>query len=144
MFWPVLLGIVAPIVLVYVGGLAKSLTRGELDKTDFFLGTDLTLAVCAAAVAFGLDLSKKIREGTIDGAAAADFQSGIHAFAGAAGLLFLVVAITQQNWIEKRKRQGKPDLVYGWFTVSTWYAIFSDLIGTSLLALFLLFALLKG
>lgn len=130
---PYFVAVGIPLILILCGALARKLVRGTAwVKSDFFLGVQLSLAAMASALVYLFDLSKL----TTIRSTAASIPTKLAATGGFLTLCFFLllwILSTHQDW-EKRPQSPTGQVI--------WLGIFSNLVGASLLATFVL--LIKG
>jgi hypothetical protein len=122
-----------PIVLIVSGALAKKLVRGSnWQRSDFYLGVELSLAAMASALVYVFDLAKL----TSSAATVPGLPHKIAATASFLALCFFLllwVLSTHQDW-ERRSQNPRGQLV--------WLGLLANIVGAGLLAAFVL--LVKG
>ncbi len=131
---PYLIALGIPLLLILCGAFAKKLVRGPgWQRSDFFLGVELSLAAMASALVYVFDLSK-LTTNQIDSMASLSQKIATTAFFIAlCFFLLLWILSTHQDW-EKRIQNPRGQLI--------WLAVIANLVGSGLLAAFVL--LVKG
>jgi hypothetical protein len=116
------------------GAFAKKLVRGSTwQRSDFYLGVELSLASMASALVYVFDLAKVTNAAT-PGAPPVDNKiAATVSFLALCFFLLLWVLSTHQDW-ERRSQNPKGQFI--------WLGVITNLVGAGLLAAFVL--LVKG
>jgi hypothetical protein len=126
-----LIAVGIPLILIFCGALAKKLVRGSAwQRTDFFLGVELSLAAMASAFVYVFDLAKLTVQHTGASTSIPQQIAATASFLALCFFLLLWVLSTHQDW-EKRSQNPRGQFV--------WLALIANLIGAGLLATFVLF-----
>ena len=117
-------------VLIACGAFARKLVRGSTwERSDFYLGVELALSAIASAFVYLFDLSR-VSSGTAEAATLSRRLAANGGFLTLCFFTLLWVLTTHQDW-EKRTQNPKGQLF--------WLVFLSNLIGTLLMASFVLF-----
>lgn len=128
---PYLIALGIPLILIFCGGLAKKLVRGSAwQRSDFFLGVELSLAAMAAALVYVFDLAKLTVQQTGAPSSLPQKIAAAASFLALCFFLLLWILSTHQDW-EKRSQNPRGQFV--------WLALIANLVGAGLLATFVLF-----
>lgn len=128
---PYLIALGIPLILLFCGALAKKLVRGsQWQRSDFFLGVELSLAAMASALVYFFDLAKLTQSQAATAASIPQKIAATASFLALCFFLLLWVLSTHQDW-EKRSQNPNGQLV--------WLGLIANLIGAGLLAAFVLF-----
>jgi len=119
-----------PLILILCGALAKKLVRGSpWQRTDFYLGVELSLSTMASAMVFLFDIAKEMTANSA--------QTNVGVKLGVSGsfialcfFLLLWVLSTHQDW-EKRPQNPSGQFI--------WLGVVTNLVGAGLMAAFVLF-----
>lgn len=131
---PYVIALGIPVLLIFCGAFAKKLVRGsKWQRSDFFLGVELSLAAMASAMVYVADLARVVRAGNEAPATVTQQLAATAAFLAVCFFLLLWVLSTHQDW---EQRTQNPRGQFWWLVVVT------NLVGTGLLAAFVL--LVKG
>lgn len=130
---PYLIAIIIPIALILCGAVARKLVRGSSwQRSDFFLGVELSLSAMASALVYIYDLSKITNNPSLN-VNVSEKLAATGSFIALSFFLLLWVLSTHQDW-EKRAQNSKGQII--------WLGIITNLIGALLMATFVL--LVKG
>lgn len=131
---PYLIALGIPIILIFCGAFAKKLVRGTKWKfSDFYLGVELALAAMASSMVYIFDVTK-LPSTTIEEISSINSKLAYNAsFLTICFFLLLFVLTTHQDW-EKRNKNPKGQII--------WLGIVTNLIGSTLMAIFVL--IVKG
>lgn len=131
---PYVIAIGIPLLLILCGAFAKKLVRGSTwQRSDFFLGVELSLAAMASAMVYIADLAGVMRDGNATPATLNQRLAATAAFLAVCFFLLLWILSTHQDW---EQRSENPRGQFWWLVVIT------NLVGAGLLAAFVL--LVKG
>ena len=120
-----------PLILILCGALAKKLVRGSAwRRTDFFLGVELSLSAMASALVYVFDLAKMTIQQTGVQSSLDQKIAATATFLALCFFLLLWVLSTHQDW-ERRSENSRGQIV--------WLGVIANLIGSGLLATFVLF-----
>lgn len=129
---PYITALVVPVVLIVCSAFAKKLVRGSSwQRSDFFLGIELSLAAMASGLIHFLDLSKMALKGTSSISPEKTTETAV--FVVICFFLLLSVLSIHQDW-ERRPQNMSGQLI--------WLGVLSNLIGAGLMVAFIL--LVKG
>lgn len=121
--------IVVPILLILCSAVAKKLVRGSAwQRSDFFLGVELSLAAMAAGLVNFLDLSKPALANASQLSPQKTTETAV--FVAICFFLLLWILSTHQDW-EKRAQNTKGQIV--------WLGVISNLVGAGLMVAFILY-----
>ena len=128
---PYLIAIGIPLILLFCGALAKKLVRGsKWQRSDFFLGVELSLAAMASALVYVFDLAKLTQSQAVASASIPQKIAATASFLALCFFLLLWILSTHQDW-EKRSQNPIGQVV--------WLGLVVNFIGAGLLAAFVLF-----
>ena len=120
-----------PLILIVCGALAKKLVRGSAwQKSDFFLGVELSLAAMASGLVYIFDLAKLANAPPPNLNHVDNKMVATATFLAFCFFLLLVVLTVHQDW---EKRTQNPTGQFFWLGIVT------NLIGAGLLAAFVLY-----
>jgi hypothetical protein len=123
-----------PVVLIISGALAKKLVRGsDWQRSDFYLGVELSLAAMASALVYVFDLAKLMSSQPVTEPGLPQKIAATASFLALCFFLLLWVLSTHQDW-ERRSQNPRGQLV--------WLGLLANIVGAGLLAAFVL--LVKG
>lgn len=126
---PYIIALVVPIVLILCSAVAKKLVRGSgWQRSDFFLGVELSLAAMAAGLVNLLDLTKPALKGVNQLSAQKTAETAV--FVAICFFLLLWVLSTHQDW-ERRPQSPKGQVI--------WLGVISNVIGAGLMIAFILY-----
>jgi hypothetical protein len=126
---PYITAIVIPLVLILCSAVAKKLVRGSAwQRSDFFLGVELSLAAMAAGLVNFLDLTKPALLGSVPLSPQKTTETAV--FVAICFFLLLWVLSTHQDW-ERRPQSATGQLI--------WLGAISNLIGAGLMIAFILY-----
>lgn len=111
---PYITAVVVPLILILCSAVAKKLVRGSAwQRSDFFLGVELSLAAMAAGLVHFLDLSKPAMANAAQLSPQKTTETA--AFVAICFFLLLWILSTHQDW-EKRpqKRRRSTHLAGGY------------------------------
>lgn len=132
---PYVVALGIPVVLIFCGALAKKLVRGSTwQRTDFYLGVELSLTAMGSALVYGFDLAQLAAVQA--GGSTSSLSQKVAAtasFLAVCFFLLLWILSTHQDW-EKRSQNPNGQLL--------WLVVVANLVGAALLATFVL--LVKG
>ena len=119
-----------PFLLLFVGAIAKKLARGAkgFKRSDFFLGSELTLTALSSGIVQLLDLALKTLENPNAPAKADDMMRSVLFV----GLVFCVLLLVISFHRDYELPDGNPGQVF-------WLLIVANAIGIGSMACFLLF-----
>src|SRR5947207_5279141 len=126
---PYVLALGIPVILIVAGALAKKLVRGSTwQRSDFFLGVELSLAAMASGLVNFLDLSKP----ALTGAAPLSPQKTTETAVYVAICFFLLLWVlsTHQDW-ERRPQSPKGQFIC--------LGVISNLVGAGLMVACILY-----
>lgn len=128
---PYIIALGIPLILIFCGALAKKLVRGTTwQRSDFFLGVELSLAAMASALVYVFDLAKLTCIPPPTPSSLPQKIAATATFLALCFFLLLWILSTHQDW-EKRTQNPNGQFV--------WLAIIANLIGAGLLTAFVLF-----
>jgi hypothetical protein len=131
---PYLIALGIPLILIFSGALAKKLVRGsEWQRTDFFLGVELSLAAMASALVYIFDLAKVPAGGTQPAAMVSERIGATASFLVLCFFILLWVLSVHQDW---ERRVQNPTGQFLWLT------LIANFVAAGLIAAFVL--LVKG
>lgn len=126
---PYITAIVIPIVLILCSAVAKKLVRGSgWQRSDFFLGVELSLAAMASGLVNFLDLSRPALSGNSPLSPQKTTETAV--FVALCFFLLLWVLSTHQDW-ERRPQSPVGQII--------WLGVISNLIGAGLMIAFILY-----
>lgn len=127
---PYLIALGIPLILIFSGALAKKLVRGSSwQRSDFFLGVELSLAAMASALVYVFDLAKLTRL-QVQPSSIPQKIAATASFLALCFFLLLWILSTHQDW-EKRSQNPNGQII--------WLGVIANLVGAGLLAAFVLF-----
>ena len=128
---PYLIALGIPVILLFCGALARKLVRGsKWQRSDFFLGVELSLAAMASALVYVFDLAKLTQSQAVTSASIPQKIAATASFLALCFFLLLWILSTHQDW-EKRSQNPNGQLI--------WLGLIANLVGAGLLAAFVLF-----
>ena len=131
---PYLVALGIPLILIFSGALAKKLVRGsEWQRTDFFLGVELSLAAMASSLVYLFDLAKVMVDGKSPVAMVSERMVASASFLALCFFILLWVLSVHQDW-ERRVQNQTGQLM--------WLTLIANFVAAGLLAAFVL--LVKG
>lgn len=123
-----------PTILILSGAFAKKLVRGsDWQRSDFYLGVELSLAAMASALVYVFDLAKLTSSPPAGSAGVPEKLAATATFLALCFFLLLWVLSTHQDW-ERRSQNPRGQLI--------WLGVLANVVGAGLLAAFVL--LVKG
>jgi hypothetical protein len=126
---PYITALVVPLVLILCSAVAKKLVRGSAwQRSDFFLGVELSLAAMASGLVNFLDLSKPALSGTTPVSPQKTTETAV--FVAICFFLLLWILSTHQDW-ERRPQNVAGQVV--------WLGVISNLVGAGLMIAFVLY-----
>lgn len=126
---PYITALVVPIVLILCSAVAKKLVRGSgWQRSDFFLGVELSLAAMAAGLVNFLDLTKPALTGAAPLSPQKTTETAV--FVAICFFLLLWVLSTHQDW-ERKPQSPKGQVI--------WLGVISNLVGAGLMIAFILY-----
>lgn len=126
---PYITAIVVPILLILCSAVAKKLVRGSTwQRSDFFLGVELSLAAMAAGLVNFLDLTKPALTNASQLSPQKTTETAV--FVAICFFLLLWVLSTHQDW-EKRTQNTGGQII--------WLGVISNLVGAGLMVAFILY-----
>ena len=121
--------IVVPLLLILCSAVAKKLVRGSSwQRSDFFLGVELSLAAMASGLVNFIDLSKPALANTALLSPQKTTETAV--FVAICFFLLLWILSTHQDW-EKRTQNVTGQIV--------WLGVISNLVGAGLMVAFILY-----
>jgi hypothetical protein len=128
---PYLQALGIPLILSFCSALAKKIVRGSSwQRTDFFLGVDLSLATIASALVYFFDLAKLILPTSAATPALPQKVIATASFLALCFFLLLWLLSTHQDW-ERRPQNPRGQFL--------WLIIIANLVGAGLFATFVLY-----
>ena len=126
---PYITAIVVPLILILCSAVAKKLVRGSTwQRSDFFLGVELSLAAMAAGLVHFLDLTKPAMTNAAQLSPQKTTETAV--FVAICFFLLLWILSTHQDW-EKRPQNARGQVI--------WLGIISNLVGAGLMVAFILY-----
>jgi hypothetical protein len=94
----VIIGLVIPIVVIFMAGLVRTAVRKSFDLRDYYLGLDYAVGTLATAATYGIDLAN--RTVAFSGSDKDRLDKVVLVFVAAvfAAFAFLVLVVTHQLW----------------------------------------------
>lgn len=128
---PYLIALGIPLVLIISGAMAKKLVRGSAwQRSDFFLGVELSLAAMASALVYIFDLTQAAQAQAASAGQAPQKITATASFLALCFFILLWVLSTHQDW-EQRSQNPRGQFV--------WLVVIANLVGAGLLAAFVLY-----
>lgn len=126
---PYITAIVVPLLLILCSAVAKKLVRGSTwQRSDFFLGVELSLAAMAAGLVNFLDLTKPALTNAAQLSPQKTTETAV--FVAICFFLLLWILSTHQDW-EKRTQNTKGQII--------WLGVISNFVGAGLMVAFILY-----
>lgn len=124
-----LVAVAVPLILIFCSAVAKKLVRGSRwQRTDFFLGVELSLAAMASGLTNFFELTKPAFAG--DAIISAQKTTETATFLAICFFLLLYVLSTHQDWEHRRENPIKQII---------WLGIISNSVGITLMIGFIVY-----
>jgi hypothetical protein len=109
---PYMVALGIPIVLIILGALAKKLVRGsDWQRSDFYLGVELSLAAMASALVYVFDLAKLMSSQPANESGLPQRIAATASFLALCFFFLLWVLSTHQDW-ERRSQNPRGQFVW--------------------------------
>lgn len=126
---PYVIAVLIPLILILCSAVAKKLVRGtSWQRSDFFMGVELSLASMASGLVNFLDLTKPALTGATQLSPQKTTETAV--YVAICFFLLLWVLSTHQDW-ERRPQSPTGQVI--------WLGIFANLVGGGLMMAFIIY-----
>ena len=126
---PYVIAVVIPLILILCSAVAKKLVRGtSWQKSDFFMGVELSLASMASGLVNFLDLTKPALAGATQLSPQKTTETAV--YVAICFFLLLWVLSTHQDW-ERRPQSPTGQII--------WLGIIANMVGGGLMMAFIIY-----